>query len=256
MTSEVEHPVAYYVNEESQLCPIRVAELATKDGLEKAQSNALFNSSGDERLVVRIRKGYKPHYVRTGPPGRRVYAAEDNPVHNARVKHLFEHLTALSTWRFGLGEPSSDAKGKFRWRLEDVMRLRPYTWGKEAYRIIDDNTTVQHDIFGHSSEVAMSVMQPWLAIEVINTHYPEEESFRAMLETSAKLPFTVVFDFTAKPDKFLRVVPKIGALLYGQYTFLIRNGAVYQGRELTKIKTSKQLKEQAIAMMRRFKIVV
>ena len=49
----------------------------------------------------------------------------------------------------------------------------------------------------------MSVRSPWVAIEVINTHFPSEETFSAMLELSKQMPLLIMFDLvTVKTKKY------------------------------------------------------
>lgn len=53
----------------------------------------------------------------------------------------------------------------------------------------------------------MSIHHPWVAIEVINKHFPEEKAFTAMIELSKQIPFLVMFDLLTEKTKnyFLKI---------------------------------------------------
>ena len=192
-----------------------------------------------------------PHFFATGVRGARgVYDGEDDPRHDARVDTLLRKLRSERMWRLGLGDTVSKPNGGFDWELSNRIELPAYEWGNEVYRIVTRDAIVRHDLFGQAFNLHMSVNQPWVAIEVIHTHFPEEAAFAAMLELSERVPFYVLFDFTAVGDKFVRVEPELNAIIYRKWAYLIHDGHVWKGDEKTDIRTSAALK---VHILKQFK---
>lgn len=127
-----------------------------------------------------------------------------------------------------------------------------YQWGSEIHRILNETAIVRHDIFGQSNELGMSVNRPWIAIEVINTHFPEEEAFAAMLETTKRIPLLILFDFTSHKNRFLNVDKATNRLVYRPWTYLIRNGQLWRGTSPTEITSSSLFKVSVEAMFKRW----
>lgn len=71
--------------------------------------------------------------------------------------------------------------------------LEDYLWDSEVHRITSSKSIVRHDIFGQNRNIAMSIFKPWVAIEIINTHYPSEDTFVEMINLSKNFPFVVFF---------------------------------------------------------------
>lgn len=95
----------------------------------------------------------------------------------------------------------------------------------------------------------MSVNRPWIAIEVINTHYPEEAAFSAMLAASRNYPLVVLFDFTAQWNTFVKVEKYDKRLRIRPWTFYIKEGAVWQGGSPTSINSSAEFKIELERML-------
>jgi hypothetical protein len=84
--------------------------------------------------------------------------------------------------------------------IKNISSIEEYNWKDEVHRIISEETIIRHDLFGQSKLIAMSIFRPWVAIEVINTHFPDEETFSSMLELSKNVPFVALFDFISSPQ--------------------------------------------------------
>ncbi|MGA3983698.1 hypothetical protein ACI2VH_06005 [Ralstonia nicotianae] len=255
MATELEHPEAYYIDANGVQQKIRAEELFDVSKRALAAEHHLTDKTGQIDLHPRARDGATPHFVATGVRGTRsVFEGEKDPTHDARVETLLRKLEGARTWRLGLGNWVNRPNGQFNWEVKNPIALQFYKWGNEVYRIVTRNAIVRHDLFGQALRLDMSVNQPWVAIEVIHTHFPEEEAFAAMLEMSERVPFYVLFDFTVMEDKFVRVEPKANAIIYREWTYLIHDGHVWRGEQKQDIRTSAALRTHVLALFRKWNI--
>lgn len=253
MAAELEHPVAYYFDADGVKEKILAEELSDVSRHAFAAEQDLTDEVGQVILSPRARHGVVPHFVATGVRGTRsVFEGETDPTHDERVSTLLGKLKSAKTWRLGLGDFVNNPNGKSDWELSDPITLPAYEWGNEVYRIVTRDAIVRHDLFGQALNLDMSVNQPWVAIEVINTHFPEEKAFAAMLEMSERVPFYVLFDLTTIKDKFVRIEPDSNAIIYREWTYFIHNGSVWKGRKKQEIRTSAALEVHVQAMLRKW----
>jgi len=225
---EFEHEFAvYYDADTGRRAKIRQPELASDQRFFQAKGLDLFDGSEQIRLCVReSRKGTRHFYATTEDRAlRTVLHGESDPQHNQRIEELLAGLSRLETW-------SLTEKGRIRdgGAYKDTQRMPKYRWGSEIHRIVGAETVIRHDIFGQPEELNMSVTRPWIAIEVINTHYPEERAFQSFVDMSKKIPFIVLFDFSRFPNRFLgveEVEGEGGRLCYRPWTYIIRNGLLW-----------------------------
>lgn len=236
---EVEHKYAIYIDANGARQIIFAKDLSNPNTLEVARLNDLYDSSEQIRLSARAPDGIIPHFyeIGTNSGARKVYTGEVDPTHNARVVQLATALSDLDTVSLVLKDLDKSGGA-----IKELFKLPGYKWAPEVHRILKADAIVRHDVFGQSLELGMSIHRPWIAIEVIHTHYPEEEAFAALLETSKNVPLIVLFDLTAKPNSFIRVNKDTETLQIRPWTFYIREGAVWKGEERTKINTSARLK--------------
>lgn len=245
--SDVEHVEAYYV-ENDKLSVIKYEDLVDNNIFKKAQSTALTDSSGCITLQVRTSKSGLRHFYelskRTG--GRREYFSRDSAAHDDRVDDLLKKLSAKDDRSMKLRNGKQGA-----YIHEYFLDLSDYTWDKEVHRIMSAEVAVRHDLYGAHPALRMSVHRPAIAIEVIDTHYPEDAAFDAMLAASANFPLVVIFDFVKKKNSFFSVEPDFVQMT--RWTFYIRNGKVWHnGRERAEITTSKQLKIEYESLIERW----
>jgi hypothetical protein len=157
-------------------------------------------------------------------------------VHNDRVDKTFRELRRLGRWDLQL---KKKVKGEIVFSV--IETLPPYIWDKEVHRICAPKTIVRHDLFGQSPAVAMSIRRPWIAVETIHTHFPEEPAFAAMLELSSRTPARFFFDLVSHPTH-LWVDAKKGVFVFSNWVFHIFDGKVWQGDIARNILTSLDLK--------------
>ncbi|QQC63161.1 hypothetical protein [Paraburkholderia ginsengisoli] len=255
MPAKLEHDLAYYFDKQGVRQEIRAEDLSDVTTRALAAEQNLTDKSGQTELSPRVRNGAVPHFVATGVRGtRNIFEGETDDTHNARVRALLQRLKGARKWQLALGESVAKSTGGFDWKLHDAIELTAYEWGNEVYRIVTKDAIIRHDLFGQALRLDMSANEPWVAIEVIHTHFPEEEAFGAMLDLSERVPFYVLFDFTALRDKFLRVLPESNAIIYREWTYLIHDGQVWKGTKKQDIRTSAALKVHVLDMFRRWDV--
>ena len=215
------HQVAIYYDDKGTRQTIRAEDLGDPITFEHAKNLELYDRSGQVRVYPRDIEDKILHFA-VGPSrdAIQIDCEESNPAHDNRVCSLLNVLKKRAQWKVvmqayvGGGQVS-----------HDLFDLRPqYNWGKEVHRIVGSESIVRHDLFGQAYELDMSIRYPWIAIEVINTHYPEEATFAALIDLSRKLPLVVAFDHVGRPDHFLRIDPLTGIINTRLYMY---RGAIW-----------------------------
>lgn len=255
MSTELEHPAAYYFDDNGVQQRILAKDLSNVATRTLAAEQKLTDKTGQIDLHPRVPSEAVPHFVATGVRRTRsVCDGERDPTHDARVDALLAKLKSRRTWKLALGKAASKSGQPLNWELTEPIVLPAYEWDAEVYRIMTKDSIVRHDLFGQALRLGMSANQPWVAIEVIHTHFPEESAFAAMLEMSERVPFYALFDFTAAKDKFVRVEPESDAIIYRDWTYLIHDGHVWKGNQKQAIQTSAALKVHVTQQLNKWDI--
>ncbi|WP_089527745.1 hypothetical protein [Pantoea ananatis] len=239
--SDLEHTKAIYYKD-GELKTILPEDLTNPEILEIAKTEFLMDESESIRLRPRIQENKKPHFFSADSEKKRIILnIENDPVHNLRIDEILGILKKNSKWKIMISFFRSN-----NLEIEPKFILEDYLWDKEVHRITSSEAIVRHDIFGQKKDISMSIFKPWIAIEVINTHYPSDTTFDEMINLSKNFPFMVLFDIinTKKKNYLLHIDSKsnqIRPLLY------IYNGSVWKGyKELKHVKTSATLKRELI----------
>ncbi|WP_243375467.1 hypothetical protein [Geotalea sp. SG265] len=186
--SKLLNPIAYYVAN-GKKHEIKASDLTDKDKYQLAKTVNLTDEAELLKLWPRVPEGKRPHFYARSSSKRRVSAVETDPAHNAQIKTILDKLSSIQVWKVMVNVFIGKHQEK-----EILLWLDNYQWGKEVHRICSSELVIRHDLFGQSTFLAMSVSRPWVAIEVINSHYPEEQSFREMLKLSSQVPLLILFD--------------------------------------------------------------
>jgi hypothetical protein len=240
---DVEHRIAVYWDALGKRLIIHFEDLADDATFANAKLLELYDESEQVRVFPRdrTRRDGRRHFYSESSGRRALDRGENNPEHDERV---FELAQALHT--FGDG-----------WRLayqalagaepETIFGPLPaYTWGAEVTRILTADNSLRHDIYGDWG-IRMSVRRPSIAIEVVNTHYPEEATFSALLAKSAEVPLVVLFDFTRFVRGRVLVVDEASqSIVFRSYAFSIFEGCVWLGKTPRKDITTSQHLEVAV----------
>lgn len=199
---ELEHPIAIYWDSQGNKHTIRAEELYNSATLELAKRVDLRDPSGQVSLSPRIVENKRPHFKAPADSiVRRVLGFEKNPIHDQRIDFLLSELDVPEqNWKL-----TESYYADRELVTNELFKVSDYSWGKEIHRFVSVGAVARHDLFGQSQQIEMSIFRPWIAIEVINTHYPDEETFEALVELTRMFPFIVLFDCTDRKNYFLKV---------------------------------------------------
>lgn len=214
--------VAYYEDTNGKVQQIKAKDLENSSVYELASNLILYDGTGQFRLWPRQHGSEtgRPHFQSRDAANcdRKTFKFEDDDEHKKRIEKILKKLEARANWTISIKE-----YGEITPKI--AFDLINYTWRDEVHRIASPEAFVRHDIFGQAKEIGMSIRRPWIAIEVVNTHFPEEEAFAAFLELSARFPFVVIFELIEKDNYFSRINELSGLI---EPIFYIYDGSVWK----------------------------
>lgn len=245
--SDLEHESAIYFDEDFARHEIKASALVNTEVLASAKGKVLWDKSEQKRLQARGGPSVTPHFAEL--PGekttRKVFEGEKDKTHNERVSFLMERLVESERLDLVLAHQAVEGIEE----IDTLYCLPRYQWQAEVHRIMDAQSLVRHDIYGQSSALSMSVNRPWIAIEVINTHYPDDQAFSAILNASRCYPLIALFDFTSNPNTFVKVDVANKHLRIRPWSFYIKDGQLWKGKRPTNILTSTHFKLEVDKML-------
>ncbi|AWV43778.1 hypothetical protein CD201_03830 [Hafnia alvei] len=205
-------------------CYIKPEDLIDKNILYTAKTEFLMDDSESVRLRPRLPENKKPHfYAPDKSQVRTVIMNESDPLHNKRLDEILSKLKLKTKWKVMVGVFIDN-----KLEREPKFILEDYLWGGEINRITSSTTIVRHDIFGKTKKLSMSIFEPCVAIEVINTHYPSKQTFNEMINASKNFPYIIIFDLikTKKKNYFLKINENNNEITPLYYIY---NGVVWKG---------------------------
>lgn len=178
---------------------VHVDELQDLGYRSLLQDQELWDIDREYRLLIRSGPG-RPHFYsltkRLRFPRSR---GETSKRHADRVKKLLEQLQSqhyLFGYRtFENGTPI----------FNPLFNSKNYAWAKEVTRTLSGEIQWRHDLFGAEATHRHTERYPWIAIEVIDSHFPDEAVLETWLELSSRFPYFVVFDFVERRNYYLEV---------------------------------------------------
>lgn len=190
-----------------------------------ARSTELWDEDEEYRLYPRYRAD-SPHFYSLSSKLRKLHvSAETDPAHNQRVDELLGILDSDISYKIGFN--TWDGEGKeTEQQFVSFTETRGYTWGKEITRALSEDVRCRHDLFGASKALQLTAKYPWVAIEVIKHHYPDDKTFKTLLSLSKALPLVVLFDFVDVRNYFFQVKEKDRTI---RVIYYIYDGSVWKG---------------------------
>lgn len=209
----------------------------------------LWNIEREKRLFIRYRVD-APHFYALSDRVRPIIERREASLrHNERVEQL---LTALQqpNLKFGYYHYTQDGR-----EFITIFKSEQYTWSREVVRSRLD-IGWRHDLFGAHAGHRLSEHCPWVAIEVIDTHFPEDRAFDAWLRLSAEFPCLVLFDFVQEENYYFQVIEANQRV---RFIYYIYEGALWKSREqlpnwnaaIFKEKLTAELSEKRLNRQRR-----
>lgn len=198
----------------------------------KMKAEPLFNEA--DELVVPVRKKGGAHFRRIGNAsfGTQIGRAENDPTHNACVKHLHDELSDLINDRVTISSYIFAEDGSFEEQaLFSTLPHTQYRWFMEADARIafDDHKYIQPDLAGRDSSLFFPrASRPNIIIEVIRTHAPEQETFKRLYELSLANTIVVFYFVASGKSSKLNNLRRADSLLTLRVSHYIIDGEVYK----------------------------
>lgn len=234
------HPVAIYYDQQGgkhKLFPNNLHDVGKR---AFARSNELWDEDEEYRLYPRYRAD-SPHFFSLASSLRKLHVAtETDPAHNLRVDELMNILKLGTSYRIGFNT-WDEIEQKKEEQFVAFTETQNYCWGKEITRSLSEEVRCRHDIFGAPNALNLTAKYPWVAIEVVKHHYPDEDTFNAFLSLSKILPLVVLFDFVDVRNYFFQVKENEKMIRVVYYIF---DGSVWKGEERWKKCSSAFFKEK------------
>lgn len=185
-----------------------------------ARANELWDPDDEYRLFPRYR-GDSPHFYALSNDNRAFSRVlENDPDHDARAMYLFGQLSSDTNFKVGFYEWDGTEK-----QFISFTQTKNYSWGKEVTRALTANVRCRHDVFGAPNDLRLIPRLPWIAIEVVKHHYPDDQTFSALLSLTKQLPCVILFDFIDAPNYFLSVDKTMGEI---RVIYYIHDGSVWK----------------------------
>lgn len=189
--------VAWYESAPDQWSEVKFTELATEKRRAELKGLDLREQpDGLKKLGIRNHP-QTPHFyeVNTVREPFEVGVSESKE-HNEARDALCEMLNAHPAV-FGYYENPREKV------LVDLVSVTGYQWATERRFGLTRGKYVVFDILGrHGTEIALGESTPFIALEVVDTHFHSQEAFCALLELTRNLPVVVCYYFLP-PEPYL-----------------------------------------------------
>lgn len=166
----------------------RRAELREKDLREKP--NGLY------QLGIRNHQ-LTPHFFQKRPIRNNIDTGSIESVEHEDSKNMLcNFLNKYTKQTFGYYETPWDKNDK---GYEALLKTKEYHWAKEVSFGLVYGKYIRFDILGRSfTELSLTDKYPYIAIEVVDTHFHSQEAFKALLDLTKNLPVIVIYYFIGK----------------------------------------------------------
>lgn len=221
------HPFAIYYDSRGTKSQIFPHELHDVGKRASARATELWDGGEEYRLYPRYRAD-SPHFYSLSSKLRSLHVStETDPAHNQRVDKLLEVLDSGTNYKIGFNIWDRDGDKKEE-QFVSFTETRDYRWGKEVTRVLSEDTRCRHDLFGAPNALQLTSRYPWVAIEVVKYHYPDDATFDGFLSLSKSLPLVVLFDFVDVKNYFFQVkeIEKVIRVIHYIY-----DGSVWTGEK-------------------------
>lgn len=219
------HKVAIYYDSQGTKSEIFPEDLHDIGKRALARSTELWDEDNEYRLYPRYRED-SPHFYSLSSTLRKLHvSAETDPAHNDRVDELLGLLNSDSGYKIGFNTWDGEGDKKEK-QFALLTQTNGYAWGKEIARALSEDVRCRHDLFGASKALQLTAKYPWVAIEVVKHHYPDDKTFKSLISLSKVLPLVVLFDFVDVPNYFFQIKEKDKII---RVIYYIYDGSVWKG---------------------------
>ncbi|VXA77289.1 MULTISPECIES: hypothetical protein [Aeromonas] len=191
------YETAYFLNDDNVWEPVSYRELRDENMRARLRDKDLRERKSGEILLGIRNHPDTPHFFRKRLIRKNIEKGmNESEKHNNVVGFLEKYLDQkFSKHDFGYYErPWAKDKG-----FGSIVKAKSFKWGKEVGFGLAYGKYVIFDILGRSSEnISLLDSSPYVAIEVIDTHFHSKDAFIALLELSKNLPFIILYYYVNK----------------------------------------------------------
>ncbi len=189
------YETAFYLNNDGQWEEVSFGELRSEERRAELRERDLRNES-DGQIELGIRNHEQtPHFfakkrLRTDlDPG-----AKESFEHEDRKRMLNNFLSKYEKHKFGYYEKPWDRKDN---GFDTLVKIKDYSWDVEVSFGLVYGKFIRFDLLGRSkNELGLTDKHPYIAVEVVDTHFHSQEAFCALLESSKNIPIIIVYYFS------------------------------------------------------------
>lgn len=191
------YETAYFLNEENIWEPTSYLELKDENVRAKLRDKDLREKINGEILLGIRNHPDTPHFFRKRLIRQNIEkGVSESDKHNYIVSFLENYLDQkFSKHHFGYYErPWSEDKG-----FGEIIKTKDFKWSREVGFGLAYGKYIVFDILGRSTEkIALLDSSPYVAVEVVDTHFHSKEAFIALLELSKNIPFIILYYYVNK----------------------------------------------------------
>ncbi len=194
------HETAFYQDENNIWHEVNHNELFQKQKRAELRERDLYDKpDGDLQLGIRNHK-ITPHFYVKRPIRKSLeYKSKKSKLHNEQIDIIYNFLKKYKKHSF-------NSYKSFNFTEETIIKIKNYEWEKEAKFGIIYGKYAVFDILGRDYEnIHLTDKNPFVAIEVIDTHFHSQETFKILLEATKNLPLIIIYFF-------INQIPKLNHL--------------------------------------------
>ena len=204
------HEIAFYKDENNIWNKVNYTELSNEQRRAELKEKDLYDkSNGDVQLGIRNHERTPHFYVKR--PVRKPLESKNkkSELHNKQINIIYNFLKKYKKHSFNI------------FSEETILKIKNYEWKKEAKFGIIYGKYVVFDILGRDSEnIHLTDKNPYVAIEVVDTHFHSQETFKILLEATKNLPIIIIYFF-------INQIPKLNHLKKPKNENLYTKNVIY-----------------------------
>lgn len=117
--------------------------------------------------------------------------------HNEQRDMIKNFLTKYPKNSFGFYESPWEKDNKDK-GFDFIIETKDYEWDKEVKFGLIHGKYIIFDILGRSKKLTFTDNYPFLAIEVVDTHFHSRETFKVLLKLSSDIPIKIFYYFISQ----------------------------------------------------------
>lgn len=189
---------AYYKDENNNWEVILYRELTNPNNRAIYREKQLFNEINGNKILGIRNHPSTPHFYQKLFLRMNIESGISETVeHNMNQEMIMNFLNKYKKNSFGFYE-SPWEKEKSDKGFDNIIKLKEYSWGKEVKFGLIHGKYIVFDILGRSDSFNLLDTTPFVAIEVVDTHFHSKETFKVLLALSRNLPILILYYFVSQ----------------------------------------------------------